>query len=444
MKSSFRIGATVVGVYWLMLVAGIVLYSAIRIDTIGVLVPIWIGAIGGTVLGQAFALKRTRLWVPIVAAIGVVMFFGTNLSDVLESVLLDVPRHYSNSRLWWSFLPAVVCGYWSLGDRSSLAAFWFPAMVWMLSILDHSTASAILDQSGIVLLCGLVAAFVLFLRTRESRRVELWRAIATTPLVATTPAVVLEEDPDHRLVRTGWTFVTIVLTFAATAWVAPRLWQGEAFDAHSQQPQIVDGLPCCPTPEEIQTTRSRVKEYFDIGRGHDAYDHDPHPGVNCRICPGPTTEIAFDSNTPATTAWQRCRTCRSSRTCHTSRRPGTHRPPARPKRPRRKPRRRLMARSPHRLTGRARRSSHRHRRRPRRHHRRRRRRTRTRHRRRHRHRHTHTRRQRHQRRPCHTRMRIRRRSRREDRRSCAGSRCSSARCCCSSRSFSRCDRCAGS
>src|SRR5258708_6310567 len=105
------------------------LYTALRLDALDAIAPVWIGTIGGTRLGMAF-------------------------------------------------LPAAVSGYWSLGDRTSLAAFWFPAVIWMLSILDGTDASAMPDRTGLALLAALAAMFVVYLCVREERRVALWRAVA--------------------------------------------------------------------------------------------------------------------------------------------------------------------------------------------------------------------------------------------------------------------------
>src|SRR5262245_53151418 len=132
--------------------------------------------------------------------------------------------------LWRAFVPAALCGFWSLGDRTTLVAFWFPAVIWMLSILDHANAAGVPDNTGIAMLGVLALFFVVFLRSRETRRVALWSSVAApaTTLATPHPTVVLRERPGFRVARAGWALVASALAFGATAWIAPRLWRPEA------------------------------------------------------------------------------------------------------------------------------------------------------------------------------------------------------------------------
>jgi hypothetical protein len=262
-----RLAATVVAVYWLMLLSGLALYAALWTDDVSVVIPVWIGAVAGTLIGQGVALARYRPQVLLIAAFATILFCGPH-----------IPHDVDRARLWLAFFPALLCGYWSLGDRMALAAFWFPAMLWMLSILDHTDASAIPSGSGLVLLGGLALLFVLFLRVRESRRVALWRTIAVTPLATLGRAVVLAEQPNLQLLRSGGAIAMFGVAFAATAWFAPKLWHREASDVApiAYGPGI--GLPCCPvTPTDVV----HVKEYFTTRRG---YDQPPPDLESCRPC----------------------------------------------------------------------------------------------------------------------------------------------------------------
>ena len=78
--------------------------------------------------------------------------------------------------------------------------------------------------------------------------------------------------------------------FAMTVWLAPRLWQLEQFHQHELIAKpghggaglaMGDPLPCC---QDCIKPSTRVGEYMDLGRGHDAL---PVPGVDCRACPDP-------------------------------------------------------------------------------------------------------------------------------------------------------------
>src|SRR6185436_16276097 len=91
---------------------------------------LWAGAVGGTLLGQCLALRDFRLWITVLVVAAVVVF-GAPL------------------------VPTALCGIWSLGDRTALPACWFPAVIWMLSILDRSDAARAPDSAGVALLAGL-------------------------------------------------------------------------------------------------------------------------------------------------------------------------------------------------------------------------------------------------------------------------------------------------
>jgi hypothetical protein len=274
-----RLAIPVLVVYWLMLVAGLGFFTAIRSDDVMSVVPLWAGALAGTALGQVLALHDYRPWVTIAVVIG-----------VLSWCVPILPPALSSTEIWMAFVPAALCGFWSLGDRAQLAAFWFPTVIWMLSILDGTSGQVTPDGAGVVLLGTLAVLFIVFLRVRESRRVALWRTIATTPLATGRPTAVLKEPPGRQLARGGWALLISAITFGATAWVAPYLWQTEAYDGGQVQvadPEPTRGLPCCPVHWEAPITRSRVSEYFHIGRGHDELAGTPRQGIDCAVCEQP-------------------------------------------------------------------------------------------------------------------------------------------------------------
>ena len=77
--------------------------------------------------------------------------------------------------------------------------------------------------------------------------------------------------------RAGWTLGVSLITFAITAWIAPRVWKLEVarhqlaaeMQGHGGGGAGGIGLPCCPVSGELPVTRTRVREYLDLGRGHD-------------------------------------------------------------------------------------------------------------------------------------------------------------------------------
>ena len=126
--------ATASLLYWLLVVCGLAGITALRIDTPREVLPLWLGSLGGLALGQMIAWLRLRAWLitvivvaclwcsPVVFAI-VFQVFGT-YGSFLETFVL-------------TFLPAAICGYLSLSERGGLAAFWYPAVLWMVVILDR-------------------------------------------------------------------------------------------------------------------------------------------------------------------------------------------------------------------------------------------------------------------------------------------------------------------
>ncbi len=212
-----RLAAPVVVVYWLALVVGLVVYTTARADGDG-LGALWAGALGGTALGQGLALRNVRGW--FTAAI-------VGMAALVLAPMLAVGG--APAMLWQALLPAVLCGYWSLGERMAPAAFWFPAMTWMLTIvdrLDGDDAAATMDARAFVLLGGVAVAFLALLWAAERRRLGLGRAIGSAPVVAGRAAT-LREPPGRTVARAGFGAAVAALTLALTAWVAPPLWQSE-------------------------------------------------------------------------------------------------------------------------------------------------------------------------------------------------------------------------
>ena len=298
-----RLAAPVMLVYWLMLVGGMALFTFNRMEDAAALQGIWLALLIGTVVGHALAVVNLRT----AAAFISILLAGCWFVAIF-------PPDVTGSAFARTFVAAGLCAFWSLGDRSSLAAFWFPTMIWMLSILDRTGANAMPDRIGIVLLGGLAIAFVLFLRTREARRIEMWRTVGFTALATPRPATMLKEHPGGRLARASWSLFVASIAFGVTAWLAPQLWHIEGITGDPVTIRFPDsgGLPCCPVAYTQATHRTRVKEYLDLGRGHD------EPGLLVRPSCGMTQSsmsIAHRSAaaSAASAAARPTATCRRSR-----------------------------------------------------------------------------------------------------------------------------------
>jgi hypothetical protein len=306
-----------------MVLGGLALFTVTRVDNLADVVPLWIGAIAGSLLGQFLALHDFRMWL---AAL-IVGFTGLYCGPL-------VPTGDASSQLWLAFIPAAACGFLSLRDRSALAALWFPAVLWMLAILDRNEQQFAPDGVAAILLGGLALLFVWFLHARESRRVGLWRTVSPEPLAPVRPPELLREPPGHQLARAAWGLTIGAIAIALTVWLAPPLWRAENLggDEIELAAAPIQGMPCCPLHQRADTESTRVREYLDLGLGHDVHTTTPRENIDCRVCEpvvvaapvgeivegvpgvgGPTTEVIgapvasediAEPVAPGNTAWQ--------------------------------------------------------------------------------------------------------------------------------------------
>ena len=271
--SRARTALPLVLTYWVVLLLGLVLYTAARRDATDIVTILWAGSVFGTLVGHLLGLTNVRLWFTAIVVGGLVLLG------------LAGPASPDRNVFWMSFAPATIFAAISVGDRWSLAAFWFPAMIWMLTILDGTNGKSTPDGTAAVTLGALALAFVVFLRVRETRRVALWKTVAARPLATPAVSTVFKEPPGKEVSRAFWMLGTSAAVFAFTAWLAPQLWEVETFGA---DPKITassmgpdgDGPPCCEDLAEAE--RSRVKEYFDFGRGRDSLTGNTE--TQCRQC----------------------------------------------------------------------------------------------------------------------------------------------------------------
>lgn len=278
--------ASAVLLYWLLVVCGLAGLTVVRFDTPKDLVPLWLGTVVGVALGQLVAWLRVRAWLLAVITMcslwlaPMFLFFVYQSSGGAETCIL-------------AFLPAAICGYLSLSERGALVAFWYPAVLWMLVILDGPVASAFDVRSALPLMIGLAALFVAFLRARETRRVAIWRSHGSVRLAASLPRRVLRTSPLRTASQLAWTGLAGVAALVLAAWIAPHLWQkeqGKRASAAAQQAALSaasaagDEPPCCPENPPEDDKSLRVREYFPLLRGRDG-EHLPTPPAGaCAVC----------------------------------------------------------------------------------------------------------------------------------------------------------------
>ena len=273
--------------YWLLVVSGLGALTLVRLHDPADVGPIWLGGVFGVAFGQLLAFLRVRWWLPIAIAIPTGSFLAPLLAMFLYGVL---GKDVEPTLL--AFFPAAIGGYLSLSERGALASFWFPAVLWMLVILDGRAGdgSATLERAPFGALpfgVALAVLFVAFLRARESRRVVLWQAFGNVRIAPPRPRTVLRASPIRAAGNAAWLILVGGGALVLTAWVAPLLWQKDQMrgapggaaaggTAAGYGYRTGDALPCCPAGGR----RERVREYFELHHGHAALDE----LASCRVC----------------------------------------------------------------------------------------------------------------------------------------------------------------
>jgi hypothetical protein len=273
--------ATAPLLYWLLIVCGLAGLTFQRFDAPRGLVFLWAGTVGGAALGQLIARLRVRAWV-----LGALGAAGGWLLPIFVFILWEAIRGPAETCVY-AFVPAFVCGYLSFSARFGLAALWYPAVLWMLVMLDGPVPDAFDARGALPVGVGLAALFVAFLRASETRRVALWQAHASERLAALRPRAVLRVAPLRAASQVAWTGLVGATALVLTAWIAPHLWQREqikhatllaaqaAQRAAAERPKApawaTERLPCCPENER-QEQRERVREYLPLLNGADDYE----------------------------------------------------------------------------------------------------------------------------------------------------------------------------
>lgn len=199
-------------------------------DDVLMLVVIAAVCLGGAAVGQIMAFVRVRTW--IVVAFGAVCWtlgFGAiaaagEVGAILFLVLFLLPF-------------ALTGGLWSLETHRGLWATWLPLLLsvgatigWIENVTGGDEAwhagnkAAIWDPVSFVFLGGSVLLTLVYLVTRETHRLQLWRRGPTAPLAPT-----LKEQgaarPRLTVFGCGALFVLAAGLTVATAIVAPYFWR---------------------------------------------------------------------------------------------------------------------------------------------------------------------------------------------------------------------------
>jgi hypothetical protein len=282
--------------YWLLVLSGLVGLTVVRVDAIvgpveldERLAPMWVGTVAGVAVGQLLAWRRVRAWVLVVAGFATLPVLAAGSTELLR----DVPEQ----TLALAFAPAAVCGYLSLSERGGLAAFWYPAVLWMLVAFDGgATLSGLGARETLPFAVGLAGLFVAFLGAREARRVALWQTHAAESLAPVVRRAVLRARPARRALHVGRAGALAVGALVVAAWIAPHLvqretaWRARAAAAAAAPGPVATVTPrCCPAPG-ADAPLVRPREYFPLLA---AAEEAPPAPTACMTCVAGPTEGAY-------------------------------------------------------------------------------------------------------------------------------------------------------
>ena len=306
--------------YWLLLLCGLAALTVARLDELDSMLSLWLGAVIGTAFGQILAWRRMRLWLVGVIVLNS-MWLGALLMMPFWALFKGLADPWMSLQVSvFAFAPAALCGYLALTERGGLAAFWFPAVLWTLAILDRPGGTSLADHGSWLLLSALAVLFLAFLHARETRRLALWRRHATVRISPPRGFAVLREAPLRVIAQAAWLAGLGAATLLLTAWIAPHLWHkdklpGSAANAPSVASSTSGGADgaqaqaesCCPEPAVASARRERVREYFPLLRTHEQ-DVAPVPS-HCVLCvdgvpPGTTTAVTYPPGTATGTGDQ--------------------------------------------------------------------------------------------------------------------------------------------
>lgn len=269
-------------VYWLLVALGLGTFCGMIFVTDGptmenflILGCFVIATVGGVAIGQLLAFLRVRTWL-VIAAGGVCWAIFFTLTVVVASSGIESIAVFLFAILFLGPI-AMTGGLWSLETNRALWSVWLPLLYLTGSILVWSDKMGEQEQwfAGnkyaiwdIVTLFALLAGVVftlIYLVSRETHRLALWRRGPTAPL---QPTVAEKGAARPRLTPLGaiLLFGMAVALAGGTAILSPYLWRsgpgdregnGGGGDPTEQQPQYNGGQG---DPEESEGTSSGMSE----------------------------------------------------------------------------------------------------------------------------------------------------------------------------------------
>ena len=262
-----RAVALPVSLYWLAHVFSFACFTVsvlakdgFELETVMILAFLAGIALVGCGLGQAAALLRLRTWTALTLgslffALGIALdvgLFSLGLGEVgsfVMVVLLLGP-------------PAVWAGMWSVETNRALWATWLP-LIWMTGAIfvwsekvgtDNSWLAgdklAVWDFVSVPVLGGTVLLLLLYLVSRETHRLALWKRGRDAPLPPAKPEKAASRPRLTLLSLAILLGVGTVLT-GTTALIAPYLWRTGEGDKPGDNPGPPSDIPQEPQePDE--------------------------------------------------------------------------------------------------------------------------------------------------------------------------------------------------
>ena len=257
--------AVPVTVYWVLLVFTYATFASVLFgieglstDNVAAMILIALASFPGVALGQVAAFLRVRTWIVLVfGAFCWALAFGLGLG--LAAFLGEFAALVF---LFFFVLPiALTGGLWSLETHRAIWSLWLPILLCSASVIAWAEAQgndaqwyagnkwAIWDLLTLAVLGLTVVLALLFLVSRETHRLVLWRRGPTAPL---TPTLQEKGAARPRITLLGGCLLLLgagALTIA-TAVVSPYLWRtGEGDRPSEQPPEQVQQQPQDPPPQ---------------------------------------------------------------------------------------------------------------------------------------------------------------------------------------------------
>lgn len=243
--------------------ASIAITESFDLDDILFLAIFALITFGGVALGQLLAFLRVRTWLLLVGGgFCWVLYFGF---AVATSQVISAMGEYVVIFVVATLLIgpiAMTGGLWSLETHRALWSTWLPMVYTVAAVIilieDKGSLSvwkqgekwAIWDLASLGMFLPSVGLFLLYLVTRETHRLAMWRRGPTAPL---RPTIEERGVSRPRLTLVGFLalgFLTLVVG-GATALVAPYLWRTGPPDCEGEHCRDPSGEPE-PVPPDYE------------------------------------------------------------------------------------------------------------------------------------------------------------------------------------------------